>query len=745
MKYKNFKEKTKKKSNNSGSSKKDYGKHMDKKSAPRKKSVKNMSQDEVRKQKLLDLMKDDMYVPMKEKELAIIMQVSSEDRPLFNKVLQELVRDNLVTISKRGKYTISDGINITGTFTSNAAGFGFVTVEGQKDDYFIPRDNVNGAFHGDTVVIKPLFGRRGERTEAEVVAIVSRGIEHVVGTFDKGKGFAFVITDDKHFPDVFISERDFNGAKTGHKVVVKLTSYGENGKKPEGIVEEILGRTGDKGVDVLGIIRGFGLPENFDKDVIDASESFTEDVTIPEGENRLDLRDKLMVTIDGTDTKDIDDAVSLEMDGDKYILGVHIADVSEYVTENSILDKEAIKRGTSVYLADRVIPMLPKRLSNGLCSLNEGVDRLAMSCIMTFDKNGNQTDYQIAETIINVNECMNYPSVNKIINGDAKEQELHPVTSDMLIKMNELAVILRKKRFERGSVDFDSKESKFELDDNGVPVNIYAYEANDATRLIEDFMLAANETVASHIFWQDKPFLYRVHELPDEDKIQTLALMVKNFDYYIKGEKDEMHPKELQKLIETFRGRPEEPVVTRLTLRSMKQARYSPECLGHFGLALKQYTHFTSPIRRYPDLQIHRILKEDMRGRLTEKRINHYNYILEDVAKKCSKLERRAEEAEREVEKLKKAEYMLDHIGEEYDGIISGVTNYGAYVELDNTVEGLIHISKFPGDYYEYDEKRLVIEGISSGNTYSLGMQVKIRVSDVDVNLKTVDFDIVYE
>ena len=723
-----------------------FHKSSDRKSdkAPVKSGVTH-SVDEARKQKIIDLLKDDIYVPMKEKELAIVMQVSDADRVAFNKALQELVLESRITISKRGKYTISDGSNITGVFTSHSSGYGFVTVEGRKEDYFIPKSKTGGAFHGDTVIIRPLFGRRGERTEAEITNIVSHNTETAVGIFQRLKGFGFVICDDRHIPDIFISEEKFNKAKDGQVVVVKITSYGGDGRKPEGEITEVLGEVTDSGIDVMSIIRGFGIPEVFDKEVMAASEQIPEEVIIPEDENREDLRDLYTVTIDGTDTKDIDDAVSLEIKDGDYILGVHIADVSEYVHEGDVLDREALKRGTSVYFADRVIPMLPVRLSNGICSLNEKVDRLAMSCIMRFDRSGSLKDYRIAETIIHVDENMNYPSVLKILNGDESEQALHEKATPMLLKMNELAHTLRARRRDRGSVDFDTRESKFELDENGTPVNIYARVADDATMLIEDFMLAANETVASHMFWQDKPFLYRIHEKPDEDKIQSLSILVKNFGFYIKGEKGDLHPKELQRLLNEFKGRSEEPVISRLALRSMQQARYSPECEGHFGLALKYYTHFTSPIRRYPDLQIHRILKEDLRGQLNEKRIGHYSYILEDVAKRSSKAERRADEAEREVEKLKKAKYMENHIGEIYDGTISGVTSFGIYVELENTVEGLVHISKIPGDYFEYDEKHLVIYGIHSGIKYTLGESVKVKAVAVDTHLKTIDFDLIME
>lgn len=634
---------------------------------------------------------------------------------------------------------------LTGEYCGSGKSFGFVSVEDIATDFFISGDNTAGAFHGDTVEIKLLSKRHGNHIEAKVVNILERKLTTVVGTYEKGKnkGYGFVVTDNRFIQDVFIDTDFAKKAKHGDKVVVELTSYGGKGKKPEGKVIKILGKENDKGVDVLSVVYAMGIPENFEKSVMKAAEAMPDEVLAEETVGRLDLRDTLMVTIDGEDAKDLDDAVSLSMDGDKYVLGVHIADVSHYVREKSVIDKDAVKRGCSNYLIDRVIPMLPFKLSNGICSLNAHEDRLAMSCIMTINKNGDVDDYKIKETVIKVNERMNYTSVNKIINGDQEEAaRFDKEIIDMLIKMKELSLILRSKRRSNGAIDFDTPESKFILDENSRVVTVKPYEANDATKLIEEFMLMANQTVASHMFWQDKPFLYRIHEEPDRDKLMQLDMIVRNFGYYIKGINEKIHPKEIQKLINEFTGRDEETLIMRLALRSMKQARYSPECTGHFGLACKQYTHFTSPIRRYPDLIIHRILKEDINGKLNDKRIAHYEGILDEIAKTSSKFERRANEAERLVEKIKKAEYMSDHIGQEYDGIISGVTQYGIYVELPNTCEGLVHISKLPGDYFEFDEKRMIIEGVRKGKIYSLGMPVRIMVKEVDLKLHTVDFEL---
>ena len=509
----------------------------------------------------------------------------------------------------------------------------------------------------------------------------------------------------------------------------------------EGKVVEILGHINDPGVDIMSIIRGFDLPVEFPEKVMNQAMRIPLEISEADKEGREDLREVVMVTIDSEDAKDLDDAVSLTKDGEGYLLGVHIADVANYVQENSALDKEAYERGTSVYLVDRVIPMLPHRLSNGICSLNAKEDRLAMSCIMNINPKGEVTDYRIVESVINVNERMSYNSVHKILEEEdaeeiARYRELVPMFKDM----KELAGILREKRVLRGSIDFDLPETKIILDENGKPIEVKPYEHNSATRIIEDFMLIANETVAGHMYWQGMPFIYRTHDTPDMEKIDKLLTLIQNFGYTFKGDKEEIHPKEIQKLLRGIAGRTEENFITRLTLRSMKQARYSTECFGHFGLAVKEYCHFTSPIRRYPDLQIHRILKDEIRGRLNEKRIAHYDAKLETVAKQCSKLERRAEETERETNKLKKAEYMEDHIGETFEGMISGVTAWGMYVELPSTVEGLVHISKLNGDYFYYDEDRYELVGEGTGKKYRLGETVTVVVNGVDKIAKTIDF-----
>lgn len=701
-----------------------------------------MKSFEERKNNIEQFVLSEFYVPMKEKELAIMLQVSSEDRPEFKRALEELLSENRLQITKRGRYIKPEQKVLTGTFISNAKGFGFVEVEDSTEDYYIPENRVNGAFHQDTVSIRLLPGQRGKRQEAEVVSIVCRSIETVVGTYQKSKNFGFVIPDNtKMAQDIFIAKEHTNGAVDGHKVVVRLTSYGGPDKNPEGIITEILGHINDPGVDILSIVKGFDLPMEFTEKQLKQAERASRDVSEADREGRLDLRDVMMVTIDGEDAKDLDDAVSLTMDENGYHLGVHIADVSNYVQENSALDKEALKRGTSVYLVDRVIPMLPHTLSNGICSLNEKEDRLAQSCLMDINEKGEVVDYRIAETVINVNRRMSYSVVAKILetHDEACCAEYKELVG-MFEQMAELAGILRERRKKRGSIDFDFQESKIILDANGKPTDIKPYERNVATRLIEDFMLIANETVAAHFYWLEAPFVYRTHEAPDPEKIKKLALFISNFGYRLKTSAEEVHPKELQKLLASIEGTDEEGLISRLTLRSMKQARYSPDCTGHFGLACQYYCHFTSPIRRYPDLQIHRIIKDYLRGRLTEDKMEHYRSILDNVCKKSSELERRADEAERETEKCKKAQYMADRIGEHFTGVISGVTAWGIYVELPNTVEGLIHISKIPGDYYIFDENQYEIYGEKTNRTFKLGQTVQVTVHDVDYVSNTIDF-----
>ncbi|MDE6389133.1 MAG: ribonuclease R [Lachnospiraceae bacterium] len=698
---------------------------------------------ERRKNLICELIEDDMYVPMKERELAAFMQVAKEEREVFRNVLQALLSEGRIQVTKQGKYVKPDVNQPVGIFISHAKGFGFVEIEGREEDLYIPEDKTGGAFHLDRVQVTLLPGVRGKRQEAAVIKVLERGTKQIVGTYEQSQNFGFVIPDNhKIGTDIFVSKERSKGAVTGHKVVVELTSYGDERHKPEGRVTEILGHRNDPGVDIMSIVRAYDLPVEFGEKVMNQTQRIPEEVLESDKAGRIDLRDLQMVTIDGEDAKDLDDAVSLYQDEKGwYHLGVHIADVTNYVQENSALDWEALERGTSVYLVDRVIPMLPHKLSNGICSLNQGVDRLALSCLMTINEKGDVTDYQIAETVICVNRRMSYTCVKKILEDkDEAERKEYEELVPMFELMEQLAGILRHKRHKRGSIDFDFAESKIILNENGHPTDIKPYERNVATKIIEDFMLIANETVAQHFFWLELPFVYRTHEKPDPEKIMKLSAFIRNFGHYIKLTGEEVHPKELQKLLDKIADTDEETLISRLTLRSMKQAKYTVECTGHFGLACQYYCHFTSPIRRYPDLQIHRIIKEQLRGRLKENRIEHYEKKLPEVAKHASKMERRAEEAERETDKLKKAEYMEERIGEVYEGVISGITQWGIYVELPNTVEGLIHVASLPGDYFCYDEKSYEMVGQETGMTYKLGERITVQVKSVDCFARTVDF-----
>ncbi len=568
----------------------------------------------------------------------------------------------------------------------------------------------------------------------------------VVGIFQQNKqnkNYGFVVPDSrKSGADIFIPKENTGGANDGQKVVAEITKPGDSleHKSPEGKIVEILGNADAPGIDMLSVIKNYDLPAEFSERELHQAERVAKPVSEADRAGRMDLRDVLMVTIDGEDAKDLDDAVSLSIKDGYYELGVHIADVSNYVQEYSVLDREALKRGTSVYLPDRVIPMLPRALSNGICSLNEGEDRLALSCLMQIDRAGSVADYQIVESVIRVNKRMTYTIVERILEGDEETKRQYQGLIPMLEEMGELSEILRKNRQKRGSIDFDFPESKMVLDQEGHPLEIRPYERNAATKLIEEFMLLANETVAQHFYWLDIPFVYRTHESPDQEKMKKLAFLIRNMGFGIKTGREEIHPKEIQKLLWQAEGTGSEALVSRLALRSMKRANYTDVCTGHFGLACQYYCHFTSPIRRYPDLQIHRIIKQQIRGKLDEDKQAHYQTILAGVAKQCSELERRADEAERECEKIKKAEYMADHIGECYPGIISGVSSWGLYVELENTVEGMIAFSDLPKDFYRYDEEHYELVGEHTGRKYSLGQRLNICVKRADKILKFIDF-----
>ena len=706
-----------------------------------------------RKKVILDMMKNPQYVPMKIKEIMILLQIPTADRTELEALLGELISEGKVIRTKRGKFAVPQTYNlVAGTFQGHPKGFGFLILdeEGERD-IFIPASGVNGALHKDRVMCRITRPETAEkRAEAEVIEILSRGPESLVGTYEESENFGFVRPDDqKYARDIFIPKKLSKGAVSGHKVLVRITDWAEERRNPEGKVVSILGHINDPGVDILSIIYQYDLPREFPEDVMKEIENIPTEVDERDKRGRKDLRELQMVTIDGEDAKDLDDAVSLErLPNGNYRLGVHIADVTHYVKEKSPLDKEAFERGTSIYLVDRVIPMIPHKLSNGICSLNPKVDRLALSCIMDIDTNGNVINHEIAETVIRTNERMTYTDVKKILmdeDEDGSLNERYKELVPMFKEMESLADILRKKRMKRGAIDFDFPETKVILEPDGTPIELKPYDRNVATRLIEEFMLVCNETIAEDYFWQEKPFIYRSHEDPDPEKILALTEFINNFGYHIKGNATKIHPKDMQKVLGAIEGTPEENIISHLLLRSMKQARYTAECNGHFGLAAKYYCHFTSPIRRYPDLQIHRIIKYNLHHQLEGKKEARLIDRMPDVAKQCSLRERRADEAERETIKLKKAEYMEQFIGKMFEGVITGTTSWGCYVELPNTVEGLVHVNEMSDDYYIYDEPGHRFIGERTKQIYRLGDKVFVQVIKTDTMTRSVDFRFVSE
>lgn len=742
-----------------------------------------------RKKFILELMGDPIYQPMRLREISSLLRLSKEEKRELYDVLDELCEEGKVSVDRKGRYEKvkgkwkkkkddryyddrreeygseygrkkkdknkkdknkkeqPEGIQAEGTFIGHPKGFGFVEIEGQDEDIFIPESDTGTAMHQDKVrIIIRDDKKEGKRQEGVVVKVLERGMPEIVGTYQLNRDFGFVISDNPKFSkDIFIPRKEAAGIKNGDKVIVVITDYGSGNKNPEGKIKENLGNIRTPGTDILAIVKSFGIPSEFPEKVMKQAQRVPDHVLDADRDGRLDLRHLQTVTIDGEDAKDLDDATSLTKEGDIYHLGVHIADVSNYVQYNSALDREALKRGTSVYLADRVVPMLPERLSNGICSLNQGEDRLALSCLMDINEKGKVVSHQIAETVINVNERMCYTDVKNILEDtDEEAKKRYDALIPMFFMMKELSGILRNSRHHRGSIDFDFPESKIILNAAGKAIDVKPYEANVATKIIEDFMLMANETVAQEYCTEEIPFVYRTHDNPDPEKVESLLTLLHNQGVKIQKAKEEISPKEIQQIIESIEGLPNEAMISRLVLRSMKQAKYTTECSGHFGLAAKYYCHFTSPIRRYPDLQIHRIIKDNLRGRLMrEGRTEHYAEILDEVARQSSVCERRADEAERESDKLKKAEYMSYHLGEEFEGIISGVTGWGLYVELPNTVEGLVHVNTLRDDYYVFDQESYELRGEMTKKVYKLGDKVRVRVADADKMLKTVDFELV--
>lgn len=744
---------------------------------------------ERRKKFVLELMGDPIYQPMRFREISSLLRLSKEEKRELYDVLDELCEEGKISVDQKGRYEkvkgkwkkkekhlhdarreetethkkkdkskyknkeryerteFPEGTQAEGTFIGHPKGFGFVEIEDQEEDIFIPEENTGTALHQDKVRIIIKDGQKeGKRKEGVVVKVLERGMLEIVGTYQLNRDFGFVVSDNPKFSkDIFIPRKETAGVKNGDKVIAVVTDYGSKNKNPEGKIKENLGNIRTPGTDILAIVKSFGIPSEFPEKVQKQAQRVPDHVLDADRDGRLDLRHLQTVTIDGEDAKDLDDAISLTKEDGIYHLGVHIADVSNYVQYNSALDREALKRGTSVYLADRVVPMLPERLSNGICSLNQGEDRLALSCLMDIDEKGNVVAHQIAETVIRVDERMCYTDVKNILeDADLEAKKRYEALVPMFFMMKELSEILRSSRHHRGSIDFDFPESKIILNAAGKAIDVKPYEANVATKIIEDFMLMANETVAQEYCTEEIPFVYRTHENPDPEKVESLLTLLHNQGVNIQKAKAEITPKEIQQIVEGIEGLPNEAMISRLVLRSMKQAKYTTECSGHFGLAAKYYCHFTSPIRRYPDLQIHRIIKDNLRGRLMrEGRTEHYREILDEVARQSSVCERRADDAERESDKLKKAEYMSYHLDEEFEGIVSGVTGWGLYVELPNTVEGLVHVNTLRDDYYVFDQESYELRGEMTKKVYKLGDKVRVRVADADKMLKTVDFELV--
>ncbi|MBU3196502.1 ribonuclease R [Clostridium algidicarnis] len=702
------------------------------------------------KESIINFMRNQAYKPMEIRELAAVFDINKNEYKEFKKVIKVMEKEGLIVKTNTDKLGLTEKMGLVpGRLQAHQKGFGFVIPdeEGLKD-IFIPSSFINGAMNGDKVVAKVTKEDfNGKKREGEIIRITERTNTTIIGVYESSSNFGFVIPEDKRIQnDIFIPKNQKNGADDNDVVIVEITEWPGKRRNPEGKVLEILGKKGDRGLDILTIIKKHSLPEEFPEKVLKFAENIEDHIPKDEYKKRKDLRKVRMVTIDGEDAKDLDDAVSIErLESGNYKLGVHISDVSHYVKENNPLDKEALKRATSVYLIDRVIPMLPQKLSNGICSLNPNVDRLALSCFMVIDKSGKVLEHEIYESVINTSERMTYTEVTKILKKEDNEMlERYDYLYDDFKAMEELCNILNKKRLDRGAIDFDFDESKIILDKMGKPIDIRPYEREISNRIIEEFMLVCNETIAEHMYWANIPFIYRIHENPDEEKLQRFSEFIYNLGYVIKWSK-EIHPSSLQEVLNKVKGEKEESVVSTLLLRSMMQAKYGPESVGHFGLAAKYYCHFTSPIRRYPDLMIHRIIKEFINGKVDSERAAKLVPIVDYAAKQSSERERTAEEAEREVDDMKKAEYMSEKIGEEFEAVISSVTSFGFFAQLPNTVEGLVHISTLDDDYYIYDERHLSLVGERTKNIYRLGDPVRIKVARVDLKNHEIYFDLLKE
>ena len=697
--------------------------------------------------KVLNLIKDKDYAPMKAKEIAMIMHVPKSEYNELLRILGKLEMEMKIQKNRKNQYRPVEEVYYDGIYRKNQKGFGFVRIEDQEDEIYIAKENSKNALNGDRVLIEIIEEKnKVKKAEGKVVKILKHEKDTIVGRFENNKNFGFVVPDDKNFgTDIFISKKNFGKARNNHKVLVKIIKYPEKGKKAEGKVLEVLGNVNEAGVDMLSLIKEHNLPSTFPEPVVEEAKKCGNQINEKDIVGRRDLREETIFTIDGEDAKDLDDAVKVtRLDNGNYKLDVHIADVSYYVTPNSLLDQEALLRGTSIYMLGRVIPMLPRELSNGICSLNAGEDRFTLSCSMEINEKGEVISSDVYKAVINVTERMTYTNVQKILD-DSDEDVINrykPYISEFKL-MEELAHILKNKRLEQGYLNLDIPESKIELDIDGRVTNIKRYETSFANEIIEQFMLTANETIAEKFFWLDAPFIYRVHEKPDYEKVQELNKFLFNFGLKIKANKDNIYPKEFAKILEETKGKEEEKVVSNLVLRTLKVARYEAVNQGHFGIASKYYCHFTSPIRRYPDLFIHRVISKYLEDNydVEESFVEEYKKQAEERAKQSSERENIATKVERESEDIKKAEYMENRIGEEYEGIISSVTSFGIFVALENTVEGLIRFDDLGDEYFIYDEERKILIGEHTKTTYKIGDKIQIRVKDASKLLRTVDFE----
>lgn len=698
------------------------------------------------KKKILQLLSENEQLEISDLQTLLYVTGESEQED-FQKDLDYLMNKGLI---RKNRTTLALSLKedyVLGTFRGSEKGFGFLIPFAKAKDYYVYHKNLRGALDGDVVVGKITRHSKGDKlAEVTIMEIVVDGKEKYLGTFHDNGGNGYVFLDNPRIPEpIFVSQKRRNGAEEDQKVYISITMRGKKEKGPSGEILEILGHKNDKGLDILTIAREKDIDVDFSPEALQEAESISEVIPADELKKRLDLRNELVITIDGADSKDLDDAISIKkLDNGNYELGVHIADVAHFVKEGSPLDVDAVQRATSVYLVDRVIPMLPKKLSNGVCSLHPNVDRLTLSCIMEVNAQGKVLNQKVAETVINSNKRMTYDDVKKIVAEQNEEliqehQDIYP----MLLVMEELARILMKKRENRGAIDFDFAESKIVLDEDNRPVDIKKYERNIATRMIEEFMILANETVSEVFTKKELPFVYRIHETPDPEKIARFKNFIQLFGFGMLG--DASASKEMQDLLEQIKGQRGEFAIQHMMLRSLKKAKYSPNNVGHYGLASEFYSHFTSPIRRYPDLQIHRIIKEYLNGTLGAKRKELLEKIVKQNSEQSSKQELKAAEAERDSVQLKKAEYMKERIGEEYEGIVTGVTEYGLYVQLDNTVEGLVHISKLKDDYYLFDEETLSLVGERTLRRFTLGDSLKIKVLSVNISRKEIDFVIIEE